>query len=373
MRPTHHLLTQLLPAMVLTALSACEAPSSIAPLLASHRQEEDSLSLYGQGSKSGLITACQAPGYRQFDFWIGRWEVRSIRADGGINPPQPSIIERELDGCVIEENWTGTARSINTYDAASRQYHQQYIDASGNHMLLTGGLLADGSMAMTGTTFYSCASCPNGIFPLVNIWQWTAITPDSVRQLNRQINGLNGQPWQTGIGFDGRYRRDASVALRPTPETGPCSSDPLHRQVDFAVGEWVISNGEATGRDVANGRGPVTAVVTRELAGCLIEEHVTGPGGYRGWSFNGWSNSEDIWVRTYVNNLGERVFLRGTLDGSRLVLTGTHSSAAGESTLVRMTWDAVTPDRVVETWAVSRDGGATYQAEKEVVRLRRTM
>jgi hypothetical protein len=38
-----------------------------------------------------------------------------------------------------------------------------------------------------------------------------------------------------------------------------------------------------------------------------------------------------------------------------------------------MTWDAVTPDRVVETWAVSRDGGATYRAEKEVVRIRRTM
>ena len=371
MRRIHHPLTHVLPAAILAALSACEAPPSIAPLLASHGREARALDLYGQGSKDGLITACEAAGYHQLDFWIGRWEVRSIRPDGTLNPAQPSVIERELDGCVVEENWTGTARSINTYDAASRQYHQQYIDVSGSHMLLTGGRVGHDSVAMTGTTFFACASCPNGIFPLINIWEWTAITPDSVRQLNRQVNGLNGQPWRGGIGFDGRYRRSESVTLRPTPETGPCINDPLHRQVDFAVGDWVITDGEAIGRDVAHGRGPATAVVTRELAGCLIEERVDGPGGYRGWSFNGWNQSEDVWVRTYVNNLGERVFLRGTLDGSRLVLSGTRALANGESMRVQMTWEAVTPDRVIETWAVSRDGGETYEVEKVVTRVRR--
>ncbi len=373
MRPTLHLLTRVLPTVAIASMLACESPPSIAPLLASYGRGTPELHLYGQGAKGGLITACQAPGYRQFDFWVGRWTVRSIRPDGTLNPEQPSVIERELDGCVIEENWTGTARSINTYDAAAGTYHQQYIDVSGNHMLLTGGAGPDGSMEMTGTTYFACTTCPNGIFPLINIWQWTTITPDSVRQLNLQINGLTGKPWQTGVGFDGRYRRDESATLRPTPSSGTCTSNPLYRQADFVVGDWVITSGEAVGRDVAEGRGPVTATVTGELAGCLIEERVHGPGGYSGWSFNGWNQSEDVWVRTYADNLGDRVFLRGTLDGTRLVLSGTRSRASGEALLVRMTWEAVTPDRVVETWAVSRDGGATYEVEKAVVRIRRAM
>jgi len=364
-------ITTCLSATVLAAAVACETSTPAGPVPTALRQEGPRLQLYGQGSKENVFTACEAPGYRQFDFWVGRWAVRGVRADGSLGPVQPSVIERELDGCVIEENWTGTARSINTYDPASGKYNQQYIDAFGSHLILTGGALPDGSMEMTGTTFFSCAQCPNGIFPLISIWSWTAITPDSVRQLQRQINGLNGQPWGTGIGFDGRYKRTESIALRPTPATGPCTNNPLHRQFDFLVGDWTVSNGNAAGLATAHGNGPVTSTVTNELAGCLVEERVEGPGGYTGWSFNGWNQSEEVWYRTYVNNLGERVFLRGKRDGSRMVLTGTRALADGQSTLVQVTWEPDGSDRVVETWSVSEDGGTSYVVAQSVVRVRR--
>lgn len=366
MRPT----LQFASAVLLVATIACETSPPTAPVTESPQRAMARLQLYGHGSKDGLISACDAPGYRQFDFWVGKWEVRGILPNGTFGPIQPSIIERELDGCVIEENWTGTARSINTYDPGTGAYNQHYIDVFGSHLILTGGAKPDGSMEMTGTTFFSCAQCPNGIFPLVSVWSWTAITPDSVRQLQRVFNGLNGQPWGTGIGFDGRYRRNESVALRPTPETGPCTNNPLFRQFDFLVGDWVVTNGQAAGLDVAHGNGPVTSTVSRELAGCLIEERVEGPGGYRGWSFSGWSQSEDVWFRTYVNNLGERVFLRGVLDGPSMVLTGTRALADGSVTPVRVTWAPDGDSRVVETWAVSDDAGGAYRDAQSVVRVR---
>ena len=367
MRPTQCLMS----AALLAATLACETSPPTAPMEAASEKPVAQLQLYGHGSKEGLITACDAPGYRQFDFWVGHWSVRGIKPDGSIGPVNSSIIERELDGCVIEENWNGNARSINTFDPASGTYNQQYIDASGSHLMLTGGAKPDGSMEMTGTTFFACSQCPNGIFPLISIWQWSAFTPDSVRQLQRVINGLNGQPWQSGIGFDGRYSRRESVTLFPTPQVGPCSNNPLYRQFDFLVGDWAVMNGEANGRESAASGGAVTSTVTRELAGCLVEERVTGPGGYTGWAFNGWNQSEEIWVRTYVNNLGERTFLRGTFDGTRMVLSGTRALADGRSSAVRVTWVPDGEHRVIETWEVSEDGGQTFTAAESITRVRR--
>jgi hypothetical protein len=223
-------------------------------------------------------------------------------------------------------------------------------------------------MKMTGTVFFACAQCPNGIFPQVNVWTWNAFTPDSVRQLQLLFNGLNGQP--LGRGFDGRYKRAASVTLPPTPTTGPCTNNPLFRQFDFAVGSWTITNGSALGVQASHG-GAIGAEVTRELAGCLIEEQVEGPGGYRGWSFSGWNQSEDVWVRTYVSNLGDRTFLKGTLQGANLVFTGTRATADGASSDVRVTFAPAGEGRVIETWEVSHDDGATYVMEQQLVRIRR--
>ncbi|MBV8858050.1 MAG: alpha/beta hydrolase [Acidobacteria bacterium] len=44
-----------------------------------------------------------APEHRQFDFWVGEWDVRNARG----RPVGTSRIERVEDGCVIMENWAG--------------------------------------------------------------------------------------------------------------------------------------------------------------------------------------------------------------------------------------------------------------------------
>ena len=59
---------------------------------------------------------CASAEHRQFDFWIGDWEVRL--PDG--KPAGTNRISRILNGCVIQENWSGTGgsngTSYNIYD-----------------------------------------------------------------------------------------------------------------------------------------------------------------------------------------------------------------------------------------------------------------
>ena len=365
LRSRDHVIAGLLLGALATACSE-QGPTPPVPLAVAATPA--ALQLYGQGSHDGLITACQAKGYRQFDFFVGHWNVTPIRQDGTFGIPAKSIMEKELDGCVIEENWQGNARSINTYDPVLGTYNQQYLDAFGTHLLLTGGIQPDGVMKMTGTLFFFCSACPNGIFPEVHEWTWTPFTPDSVRQLQLKFNGFNGSP--RGRGFEGHYKRAASVTLGPTPTSGPCTINPLFRQFDFAVGSWTISAGNALGVTESNG-GAIAVEVTRELGDCLIEEKVEGPGGYRGWSFSAWNQSEDVWVRTYVSNLGDRTFLKGTLQGANLVLTGTRSVPGGTLQKVRVTFAPDGESRVRETWELSPDDGATYTTERELVRIRK--
>src|SRR5687768_1567119 len=70
------------------------------------------------------------PEYRQFDFWIGEWEVYGKNGKAG-----QSKISMILDSCIILEEWTGgggfTGKSFNTWNAATRQWQQTWVDNSG--------------------------------------------------------------------------------------------------------------------------------------------------------------------------------------------------------------------------------------------------
>ncbi|MEP6689175.1 MAG: hypothetical protein ABJC36_12575, partial [Gemmatimonadales bacterium] len=85
-------------------------PTAPAPVESPASLEGAALSLYGVGP-NGPGQGCRAAEYRQFDFWLGSWQV----AVNG-NPPVPaSFITGDLDGCAIIENWRApgsTARSL---------------------------------------------------------------------------------------------------------------------------------------------------------------------------------------------------------------------------------------------------------------------
>ncbi|MGB8857364.1 MAG: hypothetical protein WCC58_11935 [Burkholderiales bacterium] len=94
---------------------------------------------------------CSDPEHRQFDFWLGDWEVRTTDAKlAGVNR-----ISREYDGCVVHERYTTgrgySGESLNIYDAGRKTWHQTWVDTTGTLLLLEGGL-RDGSMVLEGQT-----------------------------------------------------------------------------------------------------------------------------------------------------------------------------------------------------------------------------
>ena len=90
---------------------------------------------------------CSSPEYGQFDFWIGTWDL--TWGDGDNAGTGSNVISRELDGCVIEENFTShgdnpfVGNSLSVYDAAAGIWKQTWVDNAGGYLDFTGGMVGD--------------------------------------------------------------------------------------------------------------------------------------------------------------------------------------------------------------------------------------
>ncbi len=91
---------------------------------------------------------CSTPEFRQFDFWVGDWEVYSGDKIVGANK-----VELILGDCVIQENWEGAGgslgKSFNTYDVQKETWNQVWVDNGGNRIDFSGHY-EDGKMLLTG-------------------------------------------------------------------------------------------------------------------------------------------------------------------------------------------------------------------------------
>ena len=144
-------------------------------------------------------SSCQTVEHRQFDFWVGHWDVF---VPSGKKAGQ-NRIEVIADGCALLEHWTGggglTGQSLNIYDANDRRWHQTWVDNSGTLLMLTGGFV-ERSMVLS-------MSGPSQADPAKIVQQritWTPAADGSVRQL-WESSVDSGRTWT--VLFDGRYVR----------------------------------------------------------------------------------------------------------------------------------------------------------------------
>lgn len=139
---------------------------------------------------------CATAAHRQFDFWLGDWEVR--QPDG--TPVGRNAITAEYGGCVLHERYTTGRRyageSLNAFDPARGVWHQTWVDNGGLLLLLEGGL-RDGRMVMEGRT-----TGADGAVTRHRI-SWTPLADGSVRQ-HWETAPAEGD-WSTA--FDGHYVR----------------------------------------------------------------------------------------------------------------------------------------------------------------------
>lgn len=137
--------------------------------------------------------------HRQFDFWLGEWEV--FLPDG--SKAGENRIERIAAGCALQESWVGrggfSGSSLNIFDRNDGRWHQIWVDSSGGRLALSGAL-ADASMILSSTL-------PHPTKQNVSVTQritWTPGNDGSVRQL-WETSEDGGKTWTTA--FDGRYVR----------------------------------------------------------------------------------------------------------------------------------------------------------------------
>ena len=143
--------------------------------------------------------ACVSPEHRQFDFWVGHWDV--FRTSTGARVAR-SHIESLYDGCAIRENWMplqgSGGGSLNSWLPSERKWRQTWVDSSNSYVVFEGGI-EDGAMVMSGV--WAGAAGP-GTTPLIRI-RWTREEGGAVRQFGEQSLD-QGRSWAPN--FDLTYR-----------------------------------------------------------------------------------------------------------------------------------------------------------------------
>ena len=140
-----------------------------------------------------VAAPCSSAEHRQFDFWLGEWDVVQSGKTAGRNS-----IRSILNGCAISEEWSGTGgfkgSSLNFYNAETKRWQQTWIDSQGQSLALQGSLEA-GSMVLE-----SAAAKGSPRHKIT----WTPLSDKTVRQF-WQVQETAGSEWKTL--FDGRYSR----------------------------------------------------------------------------------------------------------------------------------------------------------------------
>ena len=166
-------------------------------------QDQDFTSLKTSPRFQGVLVAlkqnaapCQgAELNRQFDFWIGEWDVQTPQGQHAGN----STVQNILGGCVILENWTGVGsqgKSFNAYNQALKKWQQYWVDDSGTTTLYTGEVIGN------QMRYVADAGTQNG--QQARRMTFTRLDDGRVRQLG-ETSGDGGKTWT--VAYDLIYVR----------------------------------------------------------------------------------------------------------------------------------------------------------------------
>jgi len=169
------------------------------PNLAPLRSDARFAKIVEQAKKNQRPCAYEAEN-RQFDFWLGEWDVSTTQ--GGV-PAGNSKIELILEDCVVQENWKSLSsmyagKSYNIYNAALKRWEQYWVDNVGGNIFFYGGL-KDGVMDYWTEELPQ----PDGT-KLLRHLQFIKLGPDTVRQFS-QGSSDGGKTWK--VEYDFTYRR----------------------------------------------------------------------------------------------------------------------------------------------------------------------
>lgn len=151
-----------------------------------------------QGTKS---CNCCAIEYKQFDFWIGEWDVfNQLGVKVGSN-----VIISMQDSCLIQENWTSnneTGTSYTFYNKIDSTWNQIYIDNLGTVLQLKGSFNGN-KMVLKSEKFKS---------EKTNLYCMNRITweKDSSGNVYQKWEIIDENESLVQVVFDGIYKRQTN-------------------------------------------------------------------------------------------------------------------------------------------------------------------
>lgn len=149
-----------------------------------------------QPAAAQTTNPCGGTVYKQFDFWVGEWDVFAGGKQIGTNS-----VQKILGGCVVFENWTDMrgrgGKSFNTFNSQKGKWQQTWVDDNGNVIEFVGE-------AKDGVMTYHAETIANDGLKIQNRMTFTKILDNRVRQFWEQSRDA-GRSWT--VAFDGDYQR----------------------------------------------------------------------------------------------------------------------------------------------------------------------
>lgn len=328
--------------------------------------------------------ACPAPEARQFDFWVGEWDVtnRTLGPDGTWAETGRAVdrVFPVAGGCAIVELWQGVARhrpvrgfSVRAWDTAHRHWR---LVLSWPPPERPGVSTLEGRFRHGRGEFFSERTTPDGT-TLLTRFTFSDITERSLRwDAARSTDG--GRSWQTHWVMEFSRRdplSDPPLLGGPWIRTGAarhCSGEAM-AALDLLAGSWEGVE-ESTAPDGQPIRRRVRQTTVPILGGCALmdlteAEPVAGDGGWERFAVRTRDGREGEWLGYTIDTRHPRLVRVEELpggDGSPGVILEGALPGGEAGARRRIAWRpeagaAGKRPAVVRRETVSRDGGESWQ------------
>jgi hypothetical protein len=138
-------------------------------------------------------------------------------------------------------------------------------------------------------------------------------------------------------------------------DAGACSENSQSRQLDFWLGDWIVTYPGMPGSAASN--------VSLDLNQCLLVERWAGGKGHNGKNMFAYSADDKSWHGMFADSQGRVHVFEGKVAPGSAEFSGPSVGADGRTVLNRIKVVRVSADKVEQSWEKSMDHGATWTME----------
>ncbi|HEY4307618.1 MAG TPA: tetratricopeptide repeat protein [Gemmatimonadaceae bacterium] len=169
------------------------------------------------------------------------------------------------------------------------------------------------------------------------------------------VEQMTGEPDLRPLQNDPRYK---ALIARLEDTRYPCRKAPETHQLDFWVGDWVVTGW--TGPSVTLGRRAENHIQP-ELEHCVIRERWTSATGGKGESMNFWDPNRRAWRQIWMDEGQWSLDYEGEYKDGAMRFHGWTLGPNGARRLEKLTFFNLAPDTVRQLFEQSTDSGKTWR------------